>query len=52
MSKFTKRELETIVAALALDKGLDFLTGGAIVGRLGRGINRCKLTALVENNEQ
>jgi len=30
MSKFTKRELETIVAALALDKGLDFLTGGAI----------------------
>jgi len=30
MSKFTKRELETIVVALALDKGLDFLTGGAI----------------------
>jgi len=30
MSKFTKRELEAMVAALALDKGLDFLTGGAI----------------------
>jgi hypothetical protein len=30
MSKFTKRELEIMVAALALDKGLDFLTGGAI----------------------
>jgi hypothetical protein len=30
MSKFTKRELEIMVGALALDKGLDFLTGGAI----------------------
>ena len=30
MSKFTKRELEIMVAALALDKGIDFLTGGAI----------------------
>jgi len=30
MSKFTKRELEIMVSALALDKGLDFLTGGAI----------------------
>jgi len=30
MSKFTKRELEIMVGALAFDKGLDFLTGGAI----------------------
>jgi len=30
MSKFTKRELEIMVSALALDKGLDFLTGGKI----------------------
>jgi len=30
MSKFTKRELEIMVGALALDKGIDFLTGGAI----------------------
>jgi len=30
MSKFTKRELEIMVGALALDKGLDFLTGGSI----------------------
>jgi len=30
MSKFTKRELEIMVSALALDKGLDFLTGGRI----------------------
>ena len=27
-SQFTKRELEIMVSALALDKGLDFLTGG------------------------
>jgi len=30
MSKFTKRELEIMVGALAFDKGLDFLTGGSI----------------------
>ena len=30
MSKFTKRELEIMVGALALDKGIDFLTGGSI----------------------
>jgi hypothetical protein len=30
MSKFTKRELEIMVSALALDKGLDFLTGGKL----------------------
>jgi hypothetical protein len=30
MSKFTKRELEIMVSALALDKGLDFLSGGKI----------------------
>ena len=30
MSNFTKKQLETMVKALALDKGLDFLTGGAI----------------------
>jgi hypothetical protein len=30
MSKFTKRELEIMVGALALDKGIDFLTGGAL----------------------
>lgn len=30
MSKFTKKELEYMVGALALDKGLDFLTGGKI----------------------
>jgi len=30
MSKFTKRELEYLVGALAFDKGMDFLTGGAI----------------------
>jgi len=30
MSKFTKRELEIMVSAFALDKGLDFLTGGKI----------------------
>jgi len=30
MSKFTKRELEYMVGALAVDKGIDFLTGGAI----------------------
>ena len=30
MSKFTKRELEIMVSALALDKGIDFLTGGAL----------------------
>jgi hypothetical protein len=29
-SQFTKRELEIMVSALALDKGLDFLTGGKI----------------------
>jgi len=29
-SQFTKRELEIIVSALALDKGLDFLTGGKL----------------------
>jgi len=30
MSKFTKRELEIMVSALTLDKGLDFLTGGKL----------------------
>jgi len=30
MSKFTKRELEIMVSALAFDKGIDFLTGGSI----------------------
>lgn len=30
MSKFTKRELEIMVGALAFDKGIDFLTGGSI----------------------
>ena len=30
MSKFTKRELEIMVSALALDKGIDFLSGGAL----------------------
>ena len=29
-SQFTKRELEIMVSAFALDKGLDFLTGGKI----------------------
>jgi len=29
-SQFTKRELEIMVGALALDKGIDFLTGGAL----------------------
>jgi len=29
-SQFTKKELELMVAALALDKGLDFLTGGRL----------------------
>tara|TARA_R110002020_G_scaffold475459_1_gene710381 strand:+ start:488 stop:1078 length:591 start_codon:yes stop_codon:yes gene_type:complete len=29
-SQFTKRELEIMVSALALDKGLDFLTGGKL----------------------
>jgi len=29
-SQFTKRELEIMVSALALDKGLDFLTGGRL----------------------
>jgi len=29
-SQFTKRELEIMVSALALDKGIDFLTGGKI----------------------
>jgi len=29
-SQFTKRELEIMVSALALEKGLDFLTGGQI----------------------
>jgi len=29
-SQFTKRELEFMVQALALDKGLDFLTGGKL----------------------
>jgi hypothetical protein len=30
MSNFTKKQLETMVKALALDKGLDFLTGGKL----------------------
>jgi len=29
-SQFTKRELEIMVSALALDKGLDFMTGGKL----------------------
>ena len=29
-SQFTKRELEIMVSALALDKGLDFITGGKL----------------------
>ena len=29
-SQFTKRELEIMVSALAIDKGLDFLTGGKL----------------------
>jgi len=29
-SQFTKRELEIMVGALALDKGLDFITGGKL----------------------
>ena len=29
-SQFTKRELEIMVSALALDKGIDFLTGGKL----------------------
>ena len=29
-SQFTKRELEIMVSALAVDKGLDFLTGGRL----------------------
>ena len=29
-SQFTKRELEIMVSAFALDKGLDFLTGGKL----------------------
>jgi len=34
-SQFTKRELEIMVSALALDKGLDFLTGGKL-NKIGR----------------
>jgi hypothetical protein len=30
MSNFTKKQLETMVKALALDKGIDFLTGGKL----------------------
>ena len=35
-SQFTKRELEIMVSALALDKGLDFLTGGKLNKYSGR----------------
>jgi len=43
MSNFTKKQLETMVKALALDKGLDFLTGGAInKWTRNQGCNTCR----------